>query len=212
MKPLILIGGGGHCRSAIDVIEAEGNFRVVGITDQREKIGQKISGYEIIAADERLPELIKDYQNCLVTVGQLKDPGLKVKLFETASGLGAHFPTITSPHAVTSDQAEIGGGTILFHRSVVNAGSVIGKNCFINTGAIVEHDVMIGDYTHISPGSVVNGHCTIGSRTLIGSGTVVIQQVNIGDDIVVGANSTVIKDLTKPGVYIGSPAKKFPSR
>jgi len=209
MKSLILIGGGGHCRSAIDVIEAEGNFRVVGITDQREKIGQKISGYEIIAEDEKLPELIREHHNCLVTVGQLKDPGLKVKLFEMATDFGAHFPTITSPNAVVSAHAEIGGGTILFHRAVVNAGSVIGKNCIINTGVIVEHDVTIGDHTHISPGSVVNGHCTIGSRTLIGSGTVVIQEVHIGDNIVVGANSTVIQDLKIPGVYVGSPAKKI---
>ena len=209
MKPLILIGGGGHCRSAIDVIEAEGSFSVVGITDQREKIGQKISGYEIVAADAKLPELIREHQNCLVTVGQLKNPELKVKLFEMATDFGAQFPTIISPNAFVSRHAEIEGGTILFHRSVVNAGSVIGKNCIINTGAIVEHDVTIGDHTHISPGSVVNGHCTIGSRTLIGSGTVIIQEVHIGDNIVVGANSTVTKNLTKPGVYIGSPAKKI---
>ena len=54
MKPLILIGGGGHCRSAIDVIESDGRFSITGITDKKEKIGESISGVEIIAEDSEL--------------------------------------------------------------------------------------------------------------------------------------------------------------
>ena len=33
-KPeIILVGGGGHCKSCIDVIEAEGRFIIKGIID-----------------------------------------------------------------------------------------------------------------------------------------------------------------------------------
>jgi sugar O-acyltransferase (sialic acid O-acetyltransferase NeuD family) len=209
MKPLILIGGGGHCRSVIDVIEEEGIYKIIGITDHNEKIGGMISGYEIIAEDDELPQLIKKYKNCLVTVGQLKDPALKVKLFQFAAESGAQFPAVISPTAYVSKRAKIGEGTVIFHNSVVNSLAVIGENSIVNTGAVVEHDTTIGDHTHISPGSVINGHCRIGNRTLIGSGTVVIQQVSIGDDIVVGANSTVIRDLSEPGIYAGSPARKI---
>ena len=209
MKTLILIGGGGHCRSAIDVIHSCHQFEIIGITDRKEKIGESIDGVEIIAEDEELEDLIPKYSNCLVTVGQLKNPGLKILLFEMAQNFGGNLPVITSPYAIVSKQAIIGEGTIVFHRSVVNAGSTVGKNCIINTGAIIEHDVTIGDHTHISTGSIINGHCSVGSRSLIGSGTVVIQEITIGDDIVVGANSTVVKDLTEPGVYLGSPAQKI---
>ena len=41
MKELFLIGGGGHCKSCIDVIEEEGKFKIIGIIDQKEKLGQK---------------------------------------------------------------------------------------------------------------------------------------------------------------------------
>lgn len=209
MKPLILIGGGGHCRSVIDVIESENRYKIIGITDHKEKIGENISGYKIIAEDNELPELIEKYKNCLITVGQLKNPALKMNLFRFAEESGAKFPAVISPNAYVSKRATIGRGTVVFHGSVVNSGASIGDNSIVNTGAIVEHDSMIGNHTHISPGSVINGHCRIGNRTLIGSGTVVIQQVSIGDDIVVGANSTVIRDLSEPGVYAGSPARKM---
>jgi sugar O-acyltransferase (sialic acid O-acetyltransferase NeuD family) len=209
MKPLILIGGGGHCRSAIDVIESEGFFSITGITDTIEKVGETISGVEIIAEDNKLGKLIPKYRNCLVTVGHLKNPGLRIKLYQLAKDLGAKFPVISSPTAHVSKKANIEAGTIIFHKAVVNAAATIGADCIINTGAIIEHDVTIGDHTHISTGSIINGHCSVGSRSLIGSGTVVIQEITIGDDIVVGANSTVIKDLTEPGVYVGSPAQKI---
>ena len=43
------------------------------------------------------------------------------------------------------------------HKAIVNAKAKIGRNCIINTGAIIEHDVIIEDNCHISTGSIVNG-------------------------------------------------------
>ena len=209
MEPLILIGGGGHCRSAIDVIEAESKWNIVGITDQKENMGNTVSGYEIIAPDEELPELISKYKHCLVTVGQLKSAALKRKLFEMAAGYGATLPVVESPHAVVSNHAQLGSGTIIFHHAVVNSGAVIGANCIINTGAILEHDVTVGDHVHIAPGAVVNGHCRVGSRSLIGSGAIVVQQVEIGENVIIGAGSVVNRSITEPGIYAGVPAKKI---
>lgn len=208
MKPLILIGGGGHCKSAIDVIEAEGSFEVVGITDQKEKIGESINGYEIIAEDARLPELIKKYKNCLVTVGQLKDPSLKIKLYDMAKNAGAQFPVIISPHAYVSGRSTLGEGTIVFHRAVVNTNVDIGVNCIINTGSIIEHDSTVGSHTHIAPGAIVNGHCRVGNKVLIGSGAVMLQQTSVGDRAVIGANSTVNRSVDQPGIYSGSPIRR----
>ena len=38
---IILIGGGGHCKSCIDVIEQEGRFTIAGIVDMPEKSSTK---------------------------------------------------------------------------------------------------------------------------------------------------------------------------
>lgn len=37
-KPLILIGGGGHCKSVIDVVESAG-YTILGIMDMPEMVG-----------------------------------------------------------------------------------------------------------------------------------------------------------------------------
>ena len=48
MKPILLIGGGGHCRSCIDVIEAEGKYSIAGIVNQPGGNTDPVLGYEVL--------------------------------------------------------------------------------------------------------------------------------------------------------------------
>ena len=59
MKEIILIGGGGHCKSVIDVIEQESQFVIVGIVDKLELIGTDVLGYPVIGSDSDLENLAK---------------------------------------------------------------------------------------------------------------------------------------------------------
>ena len=86
-EKIILIGGGGHCKSCIDVIEQEGKYRVAGIVDVPEKLNQKILGYEIVATDDDLPHLVNEYENFLIALGQIKSPDKRIMLFEEVKNL-----------------------------------------------------------------------------------------------------------------------------
>ena len=46
-KKIVLLGGGGHCHSVIDVIEQENKFQIIGIVDKKKLIGNDILGYKI---------------------------------------------------------------------------------------------------------------------------------------------------------------------
>ena len=54
MEKILLIGGGGHCRSVIDVIELEKKYEIAGIVDKKELLNEEILGYKVIASDEDL--------------------------------------------------------------------------------------------------------------------------------------------------------------
>ena len=41
MKPLILVGGGGHCKSVIEVAESAG-YEILGVLDMPEDKGKEI--------------------------------------------------------------------------------------------------------------------------------------------------------------------------
>lgn len=190
-EKIILIGGGGHCKSCIDVIETEGKYSIAGIVDVKEKIGEKILGYKIIGSDDDIPVLIKQYKNVIVTIGQITSPENRIRVFKILEEYIAILPIIVSPYAYVSKHAKIGKGTMIFHNVVINAGAQIGENCIINTKALIEHDAAIGNHCHISTGAIVNGDVKIGNGVFYGSGAVSRQGVEILDYSFIRANSIV---------------------
>ena len=191
-KPeIILIGGGGHCKSCIDVIETEGKFSIIGIIDLKEKIGEKILGYEIIGSDEDIPNFINDFKHIIITIGQISSPESRIKIFKLLEENKAILPVIISPYAYVSKHSTIGKGTIIFHNAIINANAQIGENCIINTKALIEHDAIIGNHCHISTASVVNGDVKIGNGVFFGSGAVSKQGIIIPDFSFIKANSIV---------------------
>jgi len=168
-EQILLIGGGGHCKSVIDVIEQENIYEIAGIIDKKVLLGQELLGYKIIGSDEDLKELFKIYKYAVVTVGQIKSNGTRVKLFEILKKIGFKLPTIVSPLAYVSKHSFVNEGTVVMHHALVNADSTIGKNCIINTKALIEHDCIIGNNCHISTSAVVNGGVTIKDGTFFGS-------------------------------------------
>ncbi|MGC9337715.1 MAG: acetyltransferase [Candidatus Cloacimonadia bacterium] len=194
-KNIILIGGGGHCKSCIDVIEQESKYKIAGIVDLKEKLREKVLGYEIIANDEDLPELIRDYKYYLITVGQIKSPEKRIRLFNYLKQLGAQFPTIVSPFAYVSSHSYIDEGTIIMHHALVNADVTIGKNCIINTKVLIEHDVTIEDYCHIATSAVINGGVYIEKNTFVGSNVTIKEAVSIERDSVIQAGSYISKNI-----------------
>ena len=198
MNPdIILVGGGGHCKSCIDVIEQAGIFQIAGIVDVPGKLRQKILGYEIIAIDDDLPQLVNEYENFLITIGQIKSPIKRISLFEKTKKLGGKFPVIISPLAYVSKHAKIEEGTIVMHHTLVNAGATIGKNCIINTRALIEHDACIGDHCHIATASVINGGAKIGQGTFFGSNAVIKEHVEIGENAVMGCGVKITKNISR---------------
>jgi len=195
MQNLILIGGGGHCKSCIDVIEQEGRFQIAGIVDLPEKLHQKILGYEIIATDDDLPRLVKEYENFLITLGQIKSPGKRIRIFQTLKESGAKLPVIISPLAYVSKHAEIEDGTIIMHHVLINAGAKIGSNCIINTKALIEHDAAIGDHCHIATSAVINGGVKVGSGTFFGSNAVCKEYIEIGENALIGCGAIIVKNI-----------------
>ncbi|RBQ26049.1 NeuD/PglB/VioB family sugar acetyltransferase [Arcobacter sp. CECT 9188] len=186
-EKILLIGGGGHCHSIIDVIEQENKYKIIGIVDTKENIGKKVLDYEIIACDDDLEELFKTCQNVVITIGHIKSNSLRVKLFEKAKNIGFNLPTIISPLAYVSKHSIVDEGTVIMHHALVNANAKIGKNCIINTKALVEHDVIVEDNCHISTASVINGGVIVRENTFLGSNATSKQEVTIDGFIKAGS-------------------------
>lgn len=204
-RPLILIGGGGHCKSVIEVAESAG-YEIKGILDMPDEVGKEVlPGHKVIGTDDEIPQYVEEC-DFVITVGFIKNPALRIKLYNKVKAAGGRLATIIASTAHVSKYAELGEGTVIMHHAFVNAGAKIGDNCIINTFVNIEHDAVVGNQCHISTGTMVNGECKIGENCFIGSQSVCANCIEIAPDIIVGAGSVVRKSIRMKGIYAGNPA------
>lgn len=195
MKRIILIGGGGHCKSVIDVIETENKYKIHGIIDNSNKNANELLGYKVIGNDESLSELVDKTDACIVAIGQITTALPRIKAFELIKNLNIRLATIVSPTSYISRHSKIGAGTIVMHGALINSNVTVGENCILNTGCLVEHDCTVGMHTHVSTGARINGGVKIGSRCFVGSGAILKNNISLGDDVIIGAGVTVKADV-----------------
>lgn len=201
---LILIGGGGHCKSVIDVAESAG-YAILGILDMPEYVGHSVLGYPVIGTDDVISDFVNDAL-FLVTVGQIKDADLRIRLHEKIRSKEGHLATLIASTAYVSKHAFVSEGSVIMHNAVVNANAHVGLGCIINTFANIEHDAVIEDFCHISTGTMVNGNCFVGKETFLGSQSVMVNGTSIIAGCIVAAGSMVRKNIVRKGIYSGNPA------
>jgi acetyltransferase-like isoleucine patch superfamily enzyme len=83
----------------------------------------------------------------------------------------------------------------------------IGSDCFVGHGVVFINDVF-------AVGGPARGRrelwrpTTVGDRVSIGSNATILP-VNICSDVVIGAGAVVVRDIDKPGIYAGNPARRL---
>lgn len=203
-RDLVLIGGGGHCKSVIEVAESAG-YRIAAILDTPDHVGNDVLAYKITGTDEDIPRYVGNAE-FIITVGHIKSPAIRMTLHRKVIEAGGRLATLVASSAYVSHYAQIGTGTVIMHHAMVNADAIIGEGCIINTFANIEHDAVIGDFCHISTGAMVNGNCEVGKGTFLGSQAVMVNGVSIIEGCVIAAGAMVRKNIVKKGVYSDNPA------
>lgn len=208
-KRILLIGGGGHCKSVLDSLFELNEYTVIGIVDKKEKIGKVVMGVPVVGCDDDLQALFEEgYEYAFVTVGSVGNPTPRIKLFNLLSEIGYKIPIIVDDSATVSKYAIIEQGVFIGKLTVVNAGAIIQKGSIINSGAVVEHDCQIGAFSHIAPGVVLGGEVVVGENSHVGSNATVKQLIQIGSNSIIGMGSVVLHNIDRHTMAYGNPCKE----
>lgn len=208
-KKILLVGGGGHCKSVLDSLLELSEYTDIGIIDKKENIGNSILGVPVVGCDDDLLTLFESgYLFAFVTIGSIGNPSPRIELFNILSNIGYEIPVIIDSSAKVSVHSKIEQGAFVGKQSIVNAGASIKKGAIINSGAIVEHDCIIGAFSHIAPGAVLGGGVVVGENSHIGTNATVKQQVHIGSNSIIGMGSVVLENVKDSIIAYGNPCKE----
>jgi len=199
MKPIYVIGAGGHGAVVAEVAEAAG-LEVAGFIDDVQNKGAEVLRWKVLGGRESIPRGAA----AVVAIG---DNNARAEITAESEREGWDLPVLIHPSAVVSPSAQLGAGTVVVAGAIVNARTVTGRGCILNTSCSVDHDCAIGDFAHISPGTRLAGDVSVGERTLVGVGSCARPGVSIGSGCVVGAGSVIISDIPDAVTVYGCPAR-----
>ena len=210
MDAIVVIGGGGHAKVVISILRKLKRYRILGYTDPKDN--GAVLGVPYLGPDGELATLAVGPKRTRMQRSPLGRLGWGSSGSNSGRGLlspACRFPLIVSPGAVVNEGVSGGEGAVVMDGAVINTGATIGRGAIVNTNSTVEHDVVLEDWVHVAPGATISGGVTVGRFSMIGAGATVIEGIKIAAGCMVGAGATVVRDLTEPGVYVGSPARRI---
>ena len=193
---LILFGGGGHSKTLIDLIRAEGRYTLAGIVDDGLPAGSAVLGVPVLGDSDLLPELVRQGIGLAVNaVGGIGNVDARLKVFERLTQAGFAFPAVVHPSAVIDASVQLAPRVQVLAQAYISADSRIGFGSLINAGAVVSHDGRLGQVVNLSPGALLAGRVTVEDYAQVGMGATINMDITIGRRARVGNGATVKADV-----------------
>lgn len=197
---VVIVGGGGHAKVVIDILQLSGEHDVIGVLDQgAERSG--LLGVPILGGDDMLETLkARGAGGVIVALG---DNQQRRALFNRAVLAGLEPVNAIHPTAIISRHSRVGRGIVMVAHVAINADCEVGDNVILNTSSSVDHDGRIGESVHIAPGCHLSGNVTVGEGAFIGTGCSVKDGISIGAWSVIGAGTAVYRDVPAKHRVVG---------
>lgn len=205
MKPLVILGAGGHSKVLLDIAVLS-NYKILGFSVP-DKTETETMGYPTLGNDEDILNYDPDEVLLVNGLGSVASLERRFDVFERFHKKGFRFATLIHPSAIVAKGVQLAEGVQIMAAAAIQPGCSIGANSIINTNASVDHDCKIDSHVHICPGVTLSGDVKIGAGTHIGTGATVVQGITIGDWSLVGAGSVVLRGVSERQMVVGVPAK-----
>jgi sugar O-acyltransferase (sialic acid O-acetyltransferase NeuD family) len=212
MKPLVIIGSGGHAGAILSVMDKTSKNEIIGYVDI--KPNKNFSKrFSFIGSDQEFTDKYSpDAVELILGISYL-EPSVNLtfrkEIIKFYKSKNYSFFTVISEYSYLAKNVTVEEGCFVAPGAKLISNAKISRYCSINTGVIIEHDVVLEQNVQVSPGAIICGGAKVGQNTFIGAGTIIRDDIEIANDTIVGMGSLVLKNLEEPGIYFGNPLKKI---
>ena len=206
---VILWGGTGQAKAVRPIIEYYG-AKVAAVFDDTPNLTPPFPDVDLHQGVEGFRKWLEsnrpeDIGFCIAIGNPHGRVRLRLHDFLVEQGLSPI--SLAHPMASVADNAVIGPGAQILAGAVVAAEARLGRQCIVNSNALVEHETHVDDAVEIGPAATVLGLTSIGVNTLVGVGATILSRLKIGSDVTVGAGAVVASDVAD-GVTIAGPTNR----
>jgi sugar O-acyltransferase (sialic acid O-acetyltransferase NeuD family) len=197
LKPVIVLGAGGHAAVLIDILKQQKREVIAIVSPGLMQKSSIFDGIKVLLQDEDVLKFEPETISLVNGIGSIPGSMIRENIYKGFIDKGYHFETVVSDNAIVSPYSILADGVQVMAGAVIQVGTMISENCIVNTSAVIDHDCEIGCHNHIAPGATLSGGVMTGPGVHIGTGANIIQLVTIGAGVVVGAGATITKNVEK---------------
>jgi len=204
MKPVLLLGGGGHAAVVLELLQLTG-YEVCGyVAPEASTLAACWLG-----PDDLLAGYDPGAYQLALGVGSVKVAALRQQLYDSGKQLGFDFVSLIHPFSSVSPTASLGEGVQIMAGGIVQTGVTLGVNVLVNSAASIDHHCRIDAHCHLAPGVTLSGGVHLGCGCHIGTGATLIQGVTLGSGSLVAAGAVVTGSWPSGSRVKGVPATPF---
>ena len=201
---VIVYGASRQGAVVLGVLRAQGHRVSCFVDDDPRLAGGRFQGLLVHAGFEWIRRRTPRDFAAIVAIGA---NNTRVQIGSRLRESGIPMINAVHPSAVVMENVVLGTGVLICAGAVAVAGTRIGDDVVVNTGATVDHDSVLEAGAYLSPGVHSAGGVTVGRGAFVGAGAVIGPGVVIGEGSIVGAGSLVLEDVPARTVAYGHPAR-----
>lgn len=212
MKRLAIVGTKDLAYQITHFVTTDNQYEVVGYIDNIEPKGNIINNRPVLGNVAEAEALYKAgaFDCVLIGIGYTRFD-LRQSVFEELKGK-VPFGKFIHSTCYVDPTAKIGDGCVIYPRCILDLNADIRENVFLNWGTGIGHDAIMHPHSFVAANVLIAGRSEVGMRCMIGNGTTFIDHIHVCDDVTIGGGATVVKNITEPGIYVGTPAKFLKSK
>ena len=210
MQDLVLVGAGGFARETSTLVcninKIEPTFRQIAyvVDDEWYREGMEIRGIPVMSRNWLVNH--KDDVVCCCAIGYPKE---RRSVQKSLMNEGMRFTNLIHPSAWIDAGSVVGTGCIIQTHSLIYVDCKLGDGVFLADYVTLGHDAVLEDYVTCFAKTQISGYVRIGEAACMGSLSFVIEKRRIGKDAVVAPGSIIFSNV-KDGTYVmGNPAKRI---
>lgn len=203
MRPLIIVGAGGHGLETLWLAK-RCNRLVKGFLDDTDTKQNKVFiGIPVLGKIDQY----KEFLNCdfIIAIGNCRHRAILVDKLRECPDIS--FATLIDPMAIVGSRSTIGIGSMVSAGSIITVNVSIGEHCVININSTISHGCKIGSFSTIAPNASIAGDVTIGECVELGMNASIREKLNIESGALIGMGSVLTKNVEKNSIMIGNPSK-----
>jgi sugar O-acyltransferase (sialic acid O-acetyltransferase NeuD family) len=172
--------------------------------------GTSFLGMPLVAFEDVETSFPPNEYQMMIALGFQRVNRLRSEIYHQAKAKGYSFPSYVSTSATTWPDLIIGDNCIVMEGNLIQPYVTIGNNVILGPGNSVGHHARIMDHVFLASCVDLSGRVTVEPYCFLGANSTVRDSITVAEACVIGANAVVLRNTKASEVYVSPRAERLP--